>query len=94
MQKFREISILVLSPIPQHGKISIADCKNIRIFPDIWHMSVGSHRREESYIKINPKTNEGILRNFDWYKTMLQVACCTKLQRVKHYGPERSSGRL
>ena len=62
MQKFREISILVLSPIPQHWKNSIADCKTLEVLPDIWHMSVGSHRREESHIKINPKTNEGILR--------------------------------
>ena len=51
MQKFREISILVLSPIPQHGIFSIADCKTLEVLPDIWHMSIDSPGDKEQHIK-------------------------------------------
>ena len=64
MQKFREISILVLSPIPQHGIFSIADCKTLEVFPDIWHVPVYSHGRKKRHIKNNPNYLERILRNF------------------------------
>ena len=79
MQKFRAIAILVLSPIPQHGKNSIADCKNIRIFPDIWHMSVGSHRGKKRHIKKNPNYLERILRNFDVNFELHIAQSCNKI---------------